>query len=120
VDDTAVALSKSLQRYQAIVVGGLAFVVMFALTVMGALIFLAFSVGHQAAEVRNVAVTTHTSLCALRHDLAVRLQGNDKLLRDHPEDPIRAYGLEIPRATIIQSRDGQKATLTTLKGLNCE
>jgi hypothetical protein len=119
-DDAVAKLSRSLNRYQAIVVGGVAFVVVFAVTVMGVMLWQSFRLGQEAAKVENVAVTTHDALCAFTGDLKTRYTANVKLLRDHPEDPIRAFGLEFPRATLVNSTTGQKATLDSLKGLSCE
>ena len=64
-DDTVAKLSRKLGRYSALVVGGLAFIVLFAVTMMGVMVFLAFSVGHQSAKLEDVAEETHNALCAL-------------------------------------------------------
>ena len=64
-DDTTAKLARSLARYQALVVGGLAFVVALAITVMGILLYLSFSLGSQSERLESVAAETHNALCAL-------------------------------------------------------
>src|SRR6187551_2663297 len=112
-------MENSLARYQGLVAGGFAFLVVFAVTMMGVMLWQSFRMGQQAEQLKVVATSTHDSLCALKHDLVVRHNSNVILLRDHPEDPIQAYGLSIPRATIIQNETSQEATIDALKGLIC-
>lgn len=112
-------LERKLGSLQAWVSGGLAFIVVFSITVTGLMFWQAYRLGQQAAEVKQVAVTTHDALCAFKLDLQRRYNDNRKLLRDHPEDPVRAFGLEIPRATLESSVANQKATLEALSIVRC-
>jgi hypothetical protein len=118
-DETVARLAKSLGRYQAAVVGGLAFIVVFAITVMGIMLWQSYRLGQEAEKVQHVATTTRGALCALRQDVKTRRDANLKLLRDHPEDPVLAFGLEIPRDTLLQSAAGQTSTLKALVTLDC-
>ena len=98
---------------------GLCFIVVFALTVLGALAWYGHQQGKQADALKAVATETHGALCSFKGDLQHRFDANLKLLQDHPEDPVRAYGLVIPRGTLASSVSNQKATLKALAPLDC-
>lgn len=103
-------------RYQALVVGGLAFIVVFAISVMGILLWQAYSIGQQAQKVEQLAVTTHGALCTFREDLQRRHDNAVDFLEDNPG----GFG-GITASTLQTSIDNQKATLDALAagGLTC-
>lgn len=109
-------LEVSFGRYQSLVVGGLAFIVVFAVTVMGIMLWQAYRMGQQAERIEHVAVTTHNALCTLRADLVERNTAARAFLRDNP-----AGFAGIPGSTIQSSIDARQATLDALAagGLRC-
>lgn len=69
--------------------------------------------GTNAYTYRNSARTTH-ALCALRHDLEIRVSSGEAFLKDHPHG--------IPGISAKQIKDGlrnQKRTIEALSGLSC-
>jgi hypothetical protein len=68
-----------------------------------------------------LAQQSHSALCEFRNDLSRRYEDNVELLHKHPEDPVMAYGLTIPRAILVTNTDAQKSTLDNLDkgGLEC-
>jgi lipopolysaccharide export LptBFGC system permease protein LptF len=109
-------LEISLGRYQSLVVGGLAFIVVFAVTVMGVMLWQAYRMGQTAEKVENIAVTTHSSLCALQDDIQIRHDNNVIFLESNPR------GIPgITPAMIQESIDGYQSTLDALAagGLKC-
>jgi hypothetical protein len=102
------------------VVGGLCFILVFTISVVALMLWQTSRIASNGAQLRVVATQTHSSLCALRHDLSVRYESNAKLLREHSEDPIQVFGLAIPRRELVQSAHDQKATLDALADLKCE
>lgn len=109
-------LESSFARYQALVVGGLAFIVVFAITVMGIMLWQAFRMGQQAEKVEHVAVSTHRALCTFRDDVQRRHDNAEEFLKENPG------GFSgIPASTLQASIDAQKATLDALAagGLQC-
>ena len=109
-------IEKALGKYQNLVVGGLAFIVVFAVTVMGIMLWQAYRLGQTAQKVEHVAITTHSALCALRADLQIRHDNGVAYLKANPNG---FPGL--PSATIQQSVDAQQDTLDALMagGLTC-
>lgn len=121
-DDAVAKLAKSLGRYQALVVGGLAFIVTLAITVMAILLFLSFSLGHQAAKLEAVAQETHSSLCALYLKEVVANRENRRLLNESPAGLLDPRGNVIIAADLIQRGiDQRQDTIDALKGagLSC-
>lgn len=112
-------LEAKLGALQTWVTAGIGFIVVFAVSVMAALVWFAAVQSGQRSDLADVAVETHTALCSLRADLQVRYDANARLLKEHPGDPVRAYNLVIPRATLKSSVASQKATLDALGSLNC-
>ncbi len=113
-DDAVAKLSRSLGRYQALVVGGLAFIVLFAVTMMGVMLFLAFRVGGQAENLEDVARETHSALCALY---------TKEIVAQRDALPYRKTGLldddgkvVISAALIQRGIDQRKETIDALKG----
>ena len=118
-EDTVAKLAKSLARYQAFVVAGLAFLVALAITVMGVLLYLSFSLGNQSARLEAVADETHNALCALY---------NKEIVAQRDSLPYRKTGLTDDRGNVIISAEliergiqQRKDTLDALKGsgLSC-
>jgi len=89
----------------------------------GVVMFLIFSTlllsgltGFQLVQARQ----THSALCALKLDLKGRYVSGAKILSEHPEDPVRVYGLTIPRDQLVSSHQNQGSTLRALRVLKCE
>jgi hypothetical protein len=97
-----------------------AFLLFFVVSMTALMLWQAFRLGATSAEVKSVAITTHDSLCALKGDLQTRYNSGTKVLNEHPEDPVHVYGLTIPRAQLLQSHQGQGATLESLAQLDCK
>ena len=97
-----------------------AFVLFFVVSMTALMLWQAYRLGGTASEVKNVAVQTHDSLCALKLDLQGRYDSGSKILSDHPEDPVQVYGLTIPRDTLVQSNQSQASTLQALGALDCK
>ncbi len=88
----------------------------------GVVMFLIFSMlllsgltGFQLVQARD----THAALCTFRQDLQTRYDDAAKLLEEHPEDPVKVFGLTIPRDQLVQANQGRGATLESLKILDC-
>lgn len=88
----------------------------------GVVMFLIFSVlllsgltGYQLVQARD----THSALCAFKVDLRGRYINGGKILADHPEDPVKVFGLTIPRDQLMQTHKSQKSTLDSLAVLDC-
>ena len=118
-EDATAKLARSLGRYQALVVGGLAFIVALAITLIGVMVFLAFNLGHQSAKLEDVAEETHTALCALYQK---------EVVAQREAIPFRKTGLLDARGNVIISAeliqrgiDQRKDTIDALKGsgLSC-
>jgi hypothetical protein len=110
-------LEASFAKYQALVVGGLAFIVVFAITVMGIMLWQSYRMGETAEKVENIAVTTHNSLCALQEDVQIRHDNNVLFLESNPQ------GIPgITPAMIQEAIDGYASTLNALAagGLSCQ
>lgn len=117
------ALEKSLERYQGFVVAGLAFILVFAVTMAGVMLWQAYRMGEQANDIKNVAVSTHNSICALRSDLQARRDAAVKFIKEHPGGLVseRTGEVLITRAQLDSSVAAQDATLNALGrgGLQC-
>ena len=113
-DDAVARLARSLGRYQAIVVGGLAFIVALTITVMGVLLYLSFSLGQQSARLEAVATETHNVLCAQYGQLLEQQRGARRLLRENHLSP--EVALVIQRNSAIRD-DAIKAMKGA--GLSC-
>lgn len=95
------------------------FAVVFAISVMGIMVWQAYRVGDNASQLRDVATETHGALCALKLDLQARHDNGVKYLEDHPSG-VTAHGeIVIPAAQIQKSLDAQAATLKSLDSLDC-
>lgn len=116
-DDTVARLARSLARYQALVVAGLCFIVVLAVTIMGIMLYLSFSLGAQREKLASVAVETHTALCALRNDMEVRRTASIKLLKEHPGEE---FIFSIPRSYVESGVANQTAALNALEVLKCK
>ncbi|HSE44960.1 MAG TPA: hypothetical protein VLA89_06495 [Gemmatimonadales bacterium] len=97
-----------------------AFLLFFVVSMTALMLWQAFRLGSTTNEVKNVAITTHDSLCAFKQDLQTRYDSGSKVLNQHPEDPVRIYGLVVPRSQLVQSNQSQAATLESLSALDCD
>lgn len=70
---------------------------------------------NQERGLKAVATETHSALCSFKKDLAIRHANGEKYLEEIKGPMI--FG--IPRDVIEQSVKNQKATLDSLKGLDC-
>lgn len=112
-------VEQKLGSLQAWVTAAIVGAVVFALTVMGFMVWQSYRVGENAQQLRAVAAETHESLCALKLDIKTRYDSGVKYLKDHPRG-LTAHGeVAIPAAQIQQSLDNQNATLKALEGLDC-
>lgn len=68
----------------------------------------------QRAEIRNVALTTNTALCTLRHDLEKRIETSQQFLEENPNG-IPGFSAEV----IEQSIANQQDTIEALEVLRC-
>lgn len=115
--DSNKQLSDSLGRYQAYVVGGLAFIVLFAISIMGVMLYLAFAQGNQAAKLEAVARETHGSICALYSQNVVANREARLILKDSPTGLLDRNGNVVIDATLIQRGiDQRQDTIDALKG----
>lgn len=105
---------------QAWVTAGLCFIVVFAVSIMGIMVWTAVRVGENARDLAAVAEETHDALCAFKVDLTKRWQGGVAFVKENPS------GLRDARGEIIISRDqldtsnaNQRAALDALRRLDC-
>jgi len=118
-DDAVAKLSRTLGHYQALVVGGLAFLVLFAVTMMGVMLFLSFRVGAQAEKLEGVALETHNVLCAL---YAKEVRANVDAAPFRKTGLLDERGNVVIEASLIQRGiDQRKETITAMDaaGLTC-
>lgn len=73
-----------------------------------------------ARRAEAVTINTRRVLCSFKADLQSRVDQANKILEEHPEDPVKVYGLVIPRATLIQQTANQQRSLDALDGLRCK
>lgn len=107
-----------LQSLTWLVTAAAAFILVFVVSMTGLMLWQAARLGGTSAEIQNVAITTHDSLCALKEDIQRRHDAGVKYLADHPnQDPILG---DVPRATIEKSVSDQQHTLDSLSGLDCD
>lgn len=121
-DDTVAKLARSLGRYQSIVVGGLAFLVVFAVTMMGIMLWQATTIGRSSAQIEHVADESHDVLCALYLQNVRQNQDAYALLKESPAGLLDARGNIVIAADLIQRGiDGRKDTIDAMKeaGLTC-
>ena len=104
-----------------LVVAGLAFILVFAVTSMAMLAWLAFTVSGNTHQIQENANANTTALCALRRDIRLRRDGSVRYLADHPDGLTDKYGtVLISKAQLEKSIRDQTATLNALVSLNCE
>jgi hypothetical protein len=112
---------QRLNTLSAMVVGGLAFLVIFSISIMGLLVWLAFTVSGNTHQIQENANANTTALCALRRDIKLRRDGAVTYLADHPDGLTDKYGnVLISKAQLAKSIHDQTATLNSLVGLNCD
>jgi len=108
-DNDTSSLARSLGRYQAMVVGGLCFIILFAISIMGVMLYLSFSVGAQSARLEAIASQTHNTLCALYNQNTTANREARKLLVDSPAGLVDNRGNVLIDATLIQRGIDQRA-----------
>jgi len=102
------------------IIGGLAFIFVFTLTVIATLVWQASITAHNTQRLREVAITTHDALCSLRADLVLRHKSSAKFLIEHPEGLLGENGVVlVSAASIKQSVEAQAATINALDELEC-
>lgn len=68
----------------------------------------------QQDDIQDLSQRTNAALCALRGDLQDRVYSGEQFLATHP------HGIPgVPVATLRQSIDGQRRTVTALSSLRC-
>ena len=108
-----------LRQLQAWVTAAVIGAVVFAMTVLGFMFWQSYRVGVNTQHLKQVALETHGALCAFKIDLTHRYDDGVKYLEDHGSG-LTAHGeVLITAAQIKRSLDSQKATLTSLAGLDC-
>lgn len=112
-------VERRLSVLQSWVTFGLAFILLFSISVMGIMVWQSYRLGANANELRGVATETHSSLCAFKTDLQTRHENSVKYLQDHPSGLVAHGEVLISPAQIQQSLDAQSATLSSLSGLDC-
>ena len=97
------------------VAAGLCFILVFAISVMGVMVWQAVRVSQNAEELKTVATETHDSLCAFKADLDKRHTAGEQFLKQNPD------GIPgISAVQIQQSLNNQQDTLNSLATLDCE
>jgi cytochrome c-type biogenesis protein CcmH/NrfG len=108
-------VDRRLATLSAWVTAGICFLIVFAISVMGVLVWQAQKTGQQAKALEKVATETHDSLCALKSDLQKRYVAGTKFLKENPK------GIPgISAAQIKQSLSNQESTLLSLEPLDCD
>ena len=116
-DDTVAKLARSLGRYQAMVVGGLCFIILFAITIMGVMLYLSFTLGSQSQRLENIATETHNVLCAQFTKEVVANRDARALLRGSPQGLLDRRGNIVIEASLIQRGiDQRQDTIDAMKG----
>lgn len=108
-------IDRKLAVLTAWVAAGLCFILVFAISVMGLMVWQAARLSQNAQGLEEVATETHESLCAFKMDLERRYETGIKFLGDNP-DGIPGISAE----QIQNSLTNQKATLSALETLDCE
>ena len=107
-------LEKKLGNLQSWVIGGVCFILAFALTFTAWGAYQAHKLSDNRSELAVVATTTHTALCSLRSDLQRRVDASKAFLKEHPEGIPGISSAEIQRST-----DSQEQTVKALDILKC-
>lgn len=90
------------------------------LRTLGTLQLIALGVlAASVAVLAYLAFTTQSALCAFRQDIQQRHDQTAQILDEHPGDPVRAFGLTIPRSQLLSNLASQDRTLNSLDGLYC-
>jgi Flp pilus assembly protein TadB len=113
-------IDKKLAILSAYVVAGLAFLLVFAVTVMGWAVWQSSRLSANAAELRVVATETHDSLCAFKADLQERYRQGQEYIKDHPAGLLDSRGQTIiSRDQIAAQQTSRKDALDSLRELDC-
>lgn len=107
-------LERQLHSFQSRITFGLAFIVIFSLTMMGVVVFLAYQQGSAARHVQTEVQQLHGAVCALRADVTQRRNTSVNFLERNPE------GIPgLPASEIQTSIDNYNRTISALSGVRC-
>ena len=110
-------VESTLAKYQSLVTAGLAFIVVFTVSMVGVMLFQSYRMGQQSEQIKAVAVSTHSALCALRNARLAEQASSKKFLKEHPNGLTDRYGSILISAAQIQgSIDSQQTVIDALKG----
>lgn len=114
-------IEQKLTALQSWVTAGICFLVVFAVSVMGVMVWQTYRLTDSSSRLRAVATETHSALCALQLDIQQRHDAGEEYLRANPKGLVGDSGrILISAAQIRDSLANQESTLAALKSLNCE
>ena len=70
-------------------------------------------------RVDDLTDETHRALCGIKADYRARVRSLEKILRSTTSDPVKVFGLTIPRSSLQVELRARRDTLETLAELNC-
>lgn len=112
-------IEQKLSILQGWVTAGLSFILIFAISVMGIMVWQAYRVGSNARQLHEVATETHGALCAYKADLNNRHSTGEQYLKDHQNGVVSHGEVLITAAQIKQSLASQASALDSLSALDC-
>lgn len=112
-------VEAKLGQLQAWVVAGLAFILVFCMSMTALMLWQARESGQASGRVEAQAEETHNALCAFKQDLKERYLSSLKILREHPEDPVQIFGLVVPRQELVNANKTRADALQSLSILDC-
>lgn len=108
------AIELRLQSLANWALAGLVIIIVFVLAGTSFMLWQAYKIGQQGAQLQAVAIETHASLCALKQELRVRKESTERLIAANPD------GIPgIPRPVLDQTLVNYETTLQTLGILSC-
>lgn len=107
---------RKLSGLTTIVTGGLVFILVFTISMTTLMVWQAYRSGAQSQQLKQIAVETHDSLCALRADVKRRYLSSQDYLEKHPSG---APSLGLTANDIRRSLKSQRTTLEALQSLKC-
>lgn len=115
-------LSVALARYQTYTIAGLAFILTFAVTVMGLLLWEATRIGANGQNLRMLAVQNHDTFCALRANEQRLHDASVKYLKDNPQGLVIGDQVIVAPGDIRKDIAQRQSTLNAFDrgGLQCE
>lgn len=72
------------------------------------------------SQLDDLTRSTNGALCTFKSDLAQRASQMETLLAEHPGDPVRVFGLSVPRSQLVANLSNQQRSLKSLASLECE